>query len=155
MNKSNVNMMSGVIAGVLFLVSMLILGTADADNWSNNPARAKAECDAMGGHACENPILKQSPNHWVNPNHGNGSIGNCSKDGKFCWNITIGNQNHWGFPIEYYGNRARSLIADGQIEWANMTRYGILYLGVWCRHDNRPFDCTVNISRRQYHCQSH
>ena len=148
-------MMSGVIAGVLFLVSMLILGTADADNWSNNPARAKAECDAMGGHACENPILKQSPNQWVNPNHGNGSIGNCSKDGKFCWNITIGNQNHWGFPIEYYGNRARSLIADGQIEWANMTRYGILYLGVWSRHDNRPFDCTVNISRRQYHCQSH
>ena len=148
-------MMSGVIAGVLFLVSMLILGTADADNWSNNPARAKAECDAMGGHACENPILKQSPNHWVNPNHGNGSIGNCSKDGKFCWNITIGNENHWGFPIEYYGGRARTLIADGQIEWANMTRYGVLYLGVWSRYDNRPFDCTVDVQRRRYHCQSH
>ena len=50
-------------------------------------------------------------NHWNNPNN---SIGNCTKDGKFCWNIQIGNEPHWGFPIEYYGNRARRLIADGQ-----------------------------------------
>ena len=45
--------------------------------------------------------------------------------------------------------------ADGQIEWANMTRYGVLYLGVWSRYDNRPFDCTVDVQRRRYHCQSH
>ena len=142
MNKTS-SMFMGVAAGVLFLVSMLILGTADAGDRLGTAGTGNTHAADAG------------QNHWNNPNHGNGSIGNCSKDGKFCWNITIGNQNHWGFPIEYYGNRARSLIADGQIEWANMTRYGILYLGVWSRHDNRPFDCTVNISRRQYHCQSH
>ena len=142
MNKTN-SMFMGMVAGVLFLVSMLILGTADAG-------------DRLGTAGTGNTHAADSgQSHWVNPNHGNGSIGNCSKDGKFCWNITIGNENHWGFPIEYYGGRARTLIADGQIEWANMTRYGVLYLGVWSRYDNRPFDCTVNVQRRKYHCQSH
>ena len=147
----------GTIAGVMFLVSMMILGTAEAG--SNNYERALAECKALGSSgtsdACDNPILKQGPNHWVNPNHGSGNIGSCSKDGKFCWNIQIGEQNHWGFPIEYYGRRAARLIADGQIEWANMTHSGVMYLGVWSRYDNRPFDCKINVQRRQYHCQSH
>ena len=136
--------MMGVLAGMMFLMSMVFLASAEA-------GQALGTAGDGQTHAHDD-LYNTQPNHWNNPNN---SIGNCSKDGKFCWNITIGNQNHWGFPIEYYGNRARSLIADGQIEWANMTRYGILYLGVWSRHDNRPFDCTVNISRRQYHCQSH
>ena len=142
MNKTS-SMFMGVAAGVLFLVSMLILGTADAGDRLGTAGTGNTHADDAG------------QNHWNNPNHGNGSIGNCSKDGKFCWNITIGNENHWGFPIEYYGGRARTLIADGQIEWANMTRYGVLYLGVWSRYDNRPFDCTVDVQRRRYHCQSH
>jgi len=142
MNKTS-SMFMGVAAGVLFLVSMLILGTADAGDRLGTAGTGNTHAADAG------------QNHWNNPNHGNGSIGNCSKDGKFCWNITIGNENHWGFPIEYYGGRARTLIADGQIEWANMTRYGVLYLGVWSRYDNRPFDCTVDVQRRRYHCQSH
>ena len=134
-------MFMGVAAGVLFLVSMLILGTADAGDRLGTAGTGNTHAADAG------------QNHWNNPNN---SIGNCSKDGKFCWNIQIGNdQNHWGFPIEYYGNRARRLIADGQIEWANMNHYGVLYLGVWSRYDNRPFDCTVNVQRRKYHCQSH
>ena len=142
MNKTN-SMFMGMVAGVLFLVSMLILGTADAGDRLGTAGTGNTHAADVG------------TNHWNNPNHGNGSIGNCSKDGKFCWNITIGNENHWGFPIEYYGQRAARLIADGQIEWANMNRYGVLYLGVWSRYDNRPFDCTVDVQRRRYHCQSH
>ena len=142
MNKTS-SMFMGVAAGVLLLVSMLILGTADAGDRLGTAGTGNTHAADAG------------QNHWNNPNHGNGSIGNCSKEGKFCWNITIGNENHWGFPIEYYGGRARTLIADGQIEWANMTRYGVLYLGVWSRYDNRPFECTVDGQRRRYHCQSH
>ena len=139
MNKSNVNVSTGVVAVVLFVLSMVVLGTADAG-------------DRLGTAGTGNTHAADQ-NHWVNPNN---SIGKCSKDGKFCWNITFGNdQNHWGFPIEYYGNRARRLIADGEIEWANMNHFGVLYLGVWSRFDNRPFDCTVNIQRRKYHCESH
>ena len=134
----------GTIAGVMFLIGMMFLASADAGDRLGTAGTGNTHAADVG------------TNHWNNPNQGNGSIGNCSKDGKFCWNITIGNdQNHWGFPIEYYGQRAVRLIADGQIEWANMNRYGVLYLGVWSRHDNRPFDCTVNIQRRRYHCQSH
>ena len=137
--------MMGVFAGMMFLMSMVFLASVEA-------GQALGTAGDGQTHAHDDLYNNSQPNHWNNPNN---SIGNCSKDGKFCWNITIGNQNHWGFPIEYYGNRARSLIADGQIEWANMTRYGILYLGVWSRHDNRPFDCTVNIHTNQYQCKSH
>ncbi len=137
MNKSK-SMMMGVFAGMMFLMSMVFLASAEAG-------------DRLGTAGTGNTHAADQ-NHWNNPNN---AIGNCTKDGKFCWNITIGNEPHWGFPIEYYGNRARRLIADGQIEWANMTHFGVLYLGVWSRFDNRPFDCTVNIQRRQYHCESH
>ena len=134
----------GTIAGVMFLIGMMFLASADAGDRLGTAGTGNTHAADVG------------TNHWNNPNQDNGSIGNCSKDGKFCWNITIGNdQNHWGFPIEYYGGRARTLIADGQIEGANMTRYGVLYLGVWSRYDNRPFDCTVDVQRRRYHCQSH
>ena len=136
--------MMGVFAGMMFLMSMVFLASAEA-------GQALGTAGDGQTHAHDD-LYNTQPNHWNNPNN---SIGNCSKDGKFCWNITIGNENHWGFPIEYYGGRARTLIADGQIEWANMTRYGVLYLGVWSRYDNRPFDCTVDVQRRRYHCQSH
>ena len=156
MNKSNINVSTGIIAAVLFALSMVVLGTAEADNWSNNYARAKAECDSLGGHACENPILQQgNPKHWVNPNHGddNGSIGGCSDNGKWCWNIQIGNPNHYPtFPVELYGNRARNLIAEGRIEYANMNYRGVMFLGVYSRYHNRYFECEVNVPRRQYHC---
>ena len=145
MIKSN-SIQNGVVAGVMFMLCMVFLATAEAGDKLGTAGTGNT-------HAHDDMFNNNQPKHWVNPNN---SIGNCSKDGKFCWNITIGNdQNHWGFPIEYYGQRAVRLIADGQIEWANMTRYGVMYLGVWSRHDNRPFDCTVNIQRRRYHCQSH
>ena len=87
MNKSNINLMTGVIAAVLFVLSMVVLGTADAGNGNRLGTAGTGNT-----HAADQ-------NHWNNPNN---SIGNCSKDGKFCWNITFGNdQNHWGFPIEY------------------------------------------------------
>jgi len=156
MNKSNVNVMTGVIAAVLFVLSMMVLSTAEASNFSNNYEAAKAECKNIGGHACDNPILKRGPKHkWNNPNHGNdnGSIGSCSKDGKFCWNIQIGNPNHYPtFPVEYYGNRARNLIAEGRIEYANMNYRGVMFLGVFSRYHNRYFECEVNVPRRSYHC---
>ena len=144
MNRTK-SLMMGVVAGSMFLMSMMFLATADAGD--------KLGTAGAGQTHAHDDMYNNQPNHWVNPNHG--SIGNCSKDGKFCWNIQIGNENHWGFPIEYYGNRARRLIADGRIEWANMNHFGTMYLGVWSRFDNRPFDCTINVSRRQYHCQSH
>ena len=144
MNKSK-SMMMGVFAGMMFLMSMVFLASAEA-------GQALGTAGTGQTHAHDDLYNNNQPNHWVNPNN---SIGNCTKDGKFCWNITFGNEPHWGFPIEYYGNRARRLIADGQIEWANMNRFGVLYLGVWSRYDNRPFDCTVDIQRRKYLCHSH
>ena len=145
MNKTS-SMFMGVAAGVLFLVSMLILGTADAG-------------DRLGTAGTGNTHAADSgQSHWVNPNHGNGSIGNCSKDGKFCWNITIGNDgyNHYPtFPVEFHGAGARHLIANGQIEFANMNGFGVFYLGVRSSYDGRPYDCTVNVPLRQYHCISH
>ena len=159
MNKSNVNVMTGVIAAVLFVLSMMVLSTAEATahGWSKNYEATKAECESKANSpACNNPILKRGPNHnWNNPNHGNdnGSIGGCSDNGKWCWNIQIGNPNHYPtFPVEYYGNRARNLIAEGRIEYANMNHRGVLFLGVYSRYHNRYFDCEVNVPRRQYHC---
>ena len=159
MNKSNVNVMTGVIAAVLFVLSMMVLSTAEATahGWSKNYEATKAECESKANSpACNNPILKRGPKHnWNNPNHGNdsGSIGGCSDDGKWCWNIQIGNPNHYPtFPVEYYGNRARNLIAEGRIEYANMNHRGVLFLGVYSRYHNRYFDCEVNVPRRQYHC---
>lgn len=109
----------------------------------------------LAGMVAQAQTIGTPGNKWVNPNHGS-SIGKCADDGSWCWNITIGDDEpHWGYPIEYHGQRARRLIADGRIDWANMNRHGIMYLGVWSRYDDRPFDCTINVSRRQYHCESH
>ena len=144
MNKSNVNVMTGVIAVVLFVLSMVVLSTADAG-------------DRLGTAGTGNSHAADQ-NHWNNPNTGNGSIGSCSKDGKFCWNITIGNDGYTHyptFPVEFHGPGARHLIANGQIEFANMNGFGVFYLGVRSSYDGRPYDCTVNVPRRQYHCVSH
>ena len=141
MNKSNINMMSGVIAAVLFVLSMVVLGTAEATG-------TPGDCGTPGAAACGG----STQNHWNNPNDGS-SVGNCTKDGKFCWNIQIGNPNHYSpFPIELYGNRARRLIYDGRIEYANMNRRGVMFLGVFSRYHNRYFECEVSVPRRQYHC---
>ena len=124
---------------VSVVVGMLFLATAEA--------RHKAGHLGTSGN--------NSQNHWNNPNQGDGSIGGCSDDGKWCWNIQIGDgNNHYypTFPLEFYGNRARRLIADGRIEYANMDHRGVLLLGVYSRYHNRYFDCEVNVPRRQYHC---
>ena len=141
MNKSNVNVMTGVIAAVLFVLSMVVLGTAEALGTPGDPGTPGA--------------FDNSQNHWNNPNLGNESIGGCSDNGKWCWNIQIGdgNNNYYPtFPLEFYGNRARRLIADGRIEYANMDHRGVLFLGVYSRYHNRYFDCEVSVPRRQYHC---
>ena len=157
MNKLNVNMMTGVVAAVLFVLSMVVLATAEANDWSNNYEATLNECKEIpNSPACDNPILKRGPNHkWNNPNHGDndGSISGCSDNGKWCWNIQIGNPNHYRpFPIEFYGNRARTLIAEGSIEYANMSYRGVMFLGVYSRYHNRYFECEVNVPRRSYHC---
>ena len=139
MNKSNVNVMTGVIAAVLFVLSMVVLSTAEALGTPGTPGTPGA-------------FNNNSQNHWNIPNPG---IGGCSDDGKWCWNIQIGdgNNNYYPtFPLEFYGNRARRLIADGRIEYGNMNRHGVLFLGVYSRYHNRYFDCEVNVPHRSYHC---
>ncbi len=134
MNKLNINVSTGIIAAVLFALSMVVLGTAEAG-------------DALGTSGT-------GQTHAHDDMFNNNSVGGCSDDGKWCWNIQIGNDSsHWSpFPIELYGNRARRLIADGRIEYANMNRYGVMFLGVYSRYHNRYFECKVNVPRRQYHC---
>ena len=128
-----------MMVGVMFAMSMGFLATAEALGTPGDPGTPGA--------------FDNSQNHWNNPNPGNGSIGGCSDNGKWCWNIQIGNPNHYPtFPVEYYGNRARNLIAEGRIEYANMNHRGVMFLGVYSRYHNRYFDCEVNVPRRQYHC---
>ena len=126
----------------MFAMSMGFVATAEALGTPGDPGTPGA-------------FDNNSQNHWNNPNQGDGSIGGCSDDGKWCWNIQIGdgNNNYYPtFPIEFYGNRARRLIADGRIEYANMDHRGVLFLGVYSRYHNRYFDCEVSVPRRQYHC---
>ena len=142
MNKSQA-MIVGTAAGIMFMAAMVFLSTAEA-------LGTPGDCGTPGAAACGS-----TQNHWNNPNPGNGSIGGCSDDGKWCWNIQIGdgNNNYYPtFPLEFYGNRAQRLIADGRIEYANMNRHGVLFLGVFSRYHNRYFDCRINVPRRQYHC---
>ena len=130
-----------MMVGVMFVMSMGFLATAEAGQ-------------KLGTAGDGQTHAHDDPNHWNNPNDG-GSIGGCSDDGKWCWNIQIGDgNNHYypTFPLEFYGNRAQRLIADGRIEYANMDYRGVLFLGVFSRYHNRYFDCEVNVPRRQYHC---
>ena len=140
MNKPQA-MIVGAAAGIIFVAAMVFLSTADAG-------------DRLGT-AGDGQTHAADQNHWNNPNPGNGSVGGCSDNGKWCWNIQIGDgNNHYypTFPLEVYGNRAQRLIADGRIEYANMNHRGVLFLGVFSRYHNRYFDCKVNVPRRQYHC---
>ena len=148
-------MSTGIIAVVLFALSMVVLSTAEAGQ------KLGTAGDGVT-HAHDDMYNNSKPNHWNNPRNNprnnpndGGSVGGCSDNGKWCWNIQIGNgvNNYYPtFPVEVYGNRARRLIADGRIEYANMNRRGVLFLGVFSRYHNRYFECQVNVPRRQYHC---
>ena len=145
MNKSQA-MIVGTAAGIIFVAAMVFLSTAEAGQKLGTAGDGQT-------HAHDDVYRNSQPNHWNNPNHGDGSIGGCSDNGKWCWNIQIGDGYHAPpFPVDVYGNRARRLIADGRIEYANMNRSGVLFLGVFSRYHNRYFECQVNVPRRQYHC---
>ena len=146
MNKSQA-MIVGTAAGIIFVAAMVFLSTAEAGQKLGTAGDGQT-------HAHDDMYRNSQPNRWNNPNDG-GSVGGCSDNGKWCWNIQIGNgvNNYYPtFPVEVYGNRAQRLIADGRIEYANMNRSGVLFLGVFSRYHNRYFECQVNVPRRQYHC---
>ena len=154
MNKSQA-MIVGAAAGIMFMAAIVFLSTAEA----GQKLGTAGDCVT---HAHDDMYNNSKPNHWNNPRNNprnnpndGGSVGGCSDNGKWCWNIQIGNgvNNYYPtFPVEVYGNRARRLIADGRIEYANMNRRGVLFLGVFSRYHNRYFECQVNVPRRQYHC---
>ena len=154
MNKSQA-MIVGAAAGIMFMAAIVFLSTAEAGQ------KLGTAGDGVT-HAHDDMYNNSKPNHWNNPRNNprnnpndGGSVGGCSDNGKWCWNIQIGNgvNNYYPtFPVEVYGNRAQRLIADGRIEYANMNRRGVLFLGVFSRYHNRYFDCEVNVPRRQYHC---
>ena len=145
MNKSQA-MIVGAAAGIMFMAAIVFLSTAEAGQKLGTAGDGQT-------HAHDDVYRNSQPNHWNNPNHGDGSIGGCSDNGKWCWNIQIGDRYHAPpLPVDVYGNRARRLIADGRIEYANMNRSGVLFLGVFSRYHNRYFECQVNVPRRQYHC---
>ena len=154
MNKSQA-MIVGAAAGIMFMAAIVFLSTAEAGQ------KLGTVGDGVT-HAHDDMYNNSKPNHWNNPRNNprnnpndGGSVGGCSDNGKWCWNIQIGNgvNNYYPtFPVEVYGNRAQRLIADGRIEYANMNRRGVLFLGVFSRYHNRYFECQVNVPRRQYHC---
>ena len=154
MNKSQA-MIVGAAAGIMFMAAIVFLSTAEAGQ------KLGTAGDGVT-HAHDDMYNNSKPNHWNNPRNNprnnpndGGSVGGCSDNGKWCWNIQIGNgvNNYYPtFPVEVYGNRAQRLIADGRIEYANMNRRGVLFLGVFSRYHNRYFECQVNVPRRQYHC---
>ena len=154
MNKSQA-MIVGAAVGIMFMAAIVFLSTAEAGQ------KLGTAGDGVT-HAHDDMYNNSKPNHWNNPRNNprnnpndGGSVGGCSDNGKWCWNIQIGNgvNNYYPtFPVEVYGNRAHRLIADGRIEYANMNRRGVLFLGVFSRYHNRYFECQVNVPRRQYHC---
>jgi len=93
-----------------------------------------------------------SPNHLVVP-----GWGGCNKDKTWCWNIDINPpfNKHNPQPIEVYGHQAKDLIAHGEIFEAELSPYGVFYISVHSYRYRRQFDCTVNVTRRSYHCTSH
>ena len=82
--------------------------------------------------------------------------GGCNKDATWCWNIDINPpfNKHNPQPIELYGSQAKDLIAHGEIFEAELSPYGVFYIGVHSYRYRREFDCTVNVTRRTYHCIS-
>ena len=90
------------------------------------------------------------------PNHQVPGWSGCNKDKTWCWNIDINPplKNHYPQPIEVYGHQAKDLIAHGEIFQAELSPYGVFYMGVHSYRYHREFDCTVNVTRRTYHCIS-
>ena len=90
------------------------------------------------------------------PNHIFDGFGGCNKDATWCWNIDINPpfNKHNPQPIELYGSRAKKLIAQGEIFQAELSPYGVFYISVHSYRYRREFDCTVNVTRRSYHCVS-
>ena len=125
MNKSNVNMMSGVVAAVLFVLSMVVLGTVDAQTLGT----------------------PGNNNHYTQPNH-SGGIGGCNSDGSFCWSIDIDDQGGYHnptrpYPGQVFGFQAKNLIAYGQITYANLNSWGIMHLGVY--NHGWPWECEIDL----------
>ena len=127
MMTRNKSIMMGTMLGILFMVSMLFLATAEAQN-----------------------LGTPGTNHYGGSHNG---IGGCSKDGKWCWNIHIDQPHgHKPWPREVWGRDAIRLMSNSQIVQANMNHYGIMYLGVYDR-DGWHWDCQVNPQRNRYSCR--
>ena len=91
------------------------------------------------------------PNHLLTD-----GWGGCNSDKTWCWNIDLNPplKHHYPQPIEVYGHQAKDLIAHGEIFQAELSPYGVFYIGVHSYRYRREFDCTVNVTRRSYHCTS-
>ena len=126
MMNRNKSVRMGTMLGILFMVSMLFLATAEAQN-----------------------LGPPGPNHYGGSHNG---IGGCSKDGKWCWNIHIDQPHgHKPWPREVWGRDAIRVMSGGQIVHTQMTHYGIIYLGVY-DHAGWHWDCQVNPRRNRYSC---
>ena len=113
--------------GILFMVSMLFLATAEAET-----------------------LGTPGTNQYGGSHNRNGG---CSSDGKWCWNIHIDQPHgHKPWPREVWGRDAIRLMSNSQIVQANMNHYGIMYLGVYDR-DGWYWDCQVNPNRNRYSCR--
>ena len=99
-------------------------------------------------------VAAAGPQTGTAPNHIFDGFGGCNKDATWCWNIDINPpfNKHNPQPIELYGSRAKKLIAQGEIFQAELSPYGVFYLGVHSYRYRREFNCTVNVTRRSYHC---
>ena len=134
MNKSNINMTTGVVAALLFVLSMvMVLGTADAQTLGT----------------------PGNNNHYTQPNH-SGGIGGCNNDGSFCLSIDIDQGGYHNpvrpYPGQVFGFQAKNLISYGQITYANLNSWVIMQLGVYNR--GWPWECEIDLRTHmaQYRC---
>jgi len=128
MMTRNKSILMGTVAGMLFMLSILFLATAEAET-----------------------LGTPGTNHYGGGS--NNGIGGCSSDGKWCWNIHIDQPHgHKPWPREVWGRDAIRLMSNSQIVQANMNHYGIMYLGVYDR-DGWHWDCQVNPQRNRYSCR--
>ena len=101
-------------------------------------------------------VLAASGQTGTSPNHFVPGWGGCNSDKTWCWNIDLNPPKHHypPQPIEVYGHQAKDLIAHGEIFEAELSPYGVFYISVHSYRYRREFDCTVNVTRRTYHCIS-
>ena len=137
--------------GVGILMFTLVMSVASAytnlENATPEELRKFCEMGVTGACPGSNPI-------GTRQNHVVPGFGGCNKDATWCWNIDINPpfNKHNPQPIELYGSRAKKLIAQGEIFQAELSPYGVFYLGVHSYRYRREFNCTVNVTRRSYHC---